>query len=312
MRFSFPILKTEKTEDGRLLIEGVATSEALDAQGEILDYEGSKRAFEKWRGNLREAHDPTKPVGKALDAAAEDSGDDEDSADASAPASDPASMRLAKAIAGEVQDWIAHGKDGRPVAPGDIMILVRRRRDLAARIVARLQALHVPVAGVDRFALTQPLGVQDLIAAMRFAVQPLDDLNLAALLVSPLIGWTQDELYARTHQRGRAAVWEHLRATEGDVPAATMAALRALLGAADFTTPFRFLETILSGPLDGRRKLYARLGREARDPIEKWWTSRSSAPTTSGPPSKSTRTPRGCASATPSPTCSSSDAYSTT
>ncbi|OHD07020.1 double-strand break repair helicase AddA [Sphingopyxis sp. RIFCSPHIGHO2_12_FULL_65_19] len=208
------------------------------------------------------------PVGKALDAAAEDSGDDEDSADASAPASDPASMRLAKAIAGEVQDWIAHGKDGRPVAPGDIMILVRRRRDLAARIVARLQALHVPVAGVDRFALTQPLGVQDLIAAMRFAVQPLDDLNLAALLVSPLIGWTQDELYARTHQRGRAAVWEHLRATEGDVPAATMAALRALLGAADFTTPFRFLETILSGPLDGRRKLYARLGREARDPID--------------------------------------------
>src|SRR3546814_1057427 len=91
------------------------------------------------------------------------------------------------------------------------MILVRRRRDLAARIVARLQALHVPVAGVDRFALTQPLAVQDLMAAMRFAVQPLDDLNLAALLVSPLIGWTQDELYARTRARGRAAIWEHLR-----------------------------------------------------------------------------------------------------
>src|SRR3546814_1617831 len=90
-------------------------------------------------------------------------------------------MRLARAIADEVQGWIANGRDGRPVAPGDILILVRRRRDLAARIVARLQALHVPVAGVDRFALTQPLAVQDLIAAMRFAVQPLDDLNLAAL-----------------------------------------------------------------------------------------------------------------------------------
>src|SRR3546814_8841405 len=37
---------------------------------------------------------------------------------------------------------------------------------------------------------------------------------------------------------------------------------------ADFTTPFRFLETLLSGPIDGRRKLYARLGREARDPID--------------------------------------------
>ncbi|WP_422058891.1 double-strand break repair helicase AddA [Sphingopyxis sp.] len=207
------------------------------------------------------------PVGKALDAEAEESGDEE-GGDTGAPASDPASMRLAKAIAGEVQDWIARGKDGRPVSPGDIMILVRRRRDLAARIVARLQALHVPVAGVDRFALTQPLAVQDLIAAMRFAVQPLDDLNLASLLVSPLIGWTQQDLYERTHRRGRAALWEHLRATEGDASAATMAALRHLLGMADFTTPFRFLETILSGPIDGRRKLYARLGREARDPID--------------------------------------------
>ena len=67
MRFSFPITKTEKLEDGRLLIEGVATSEALDSQGDILDYEGSKAAFSKWRGNLREAHDPKKPVGKALE-----------------------------------------------------------------------------------------------------------------------------------------------------------------------------------------------------------------------------------------------------
>ncbi|WP_235303609.1 double-strand break repair helicase AddA [Sphingopyxis sp. MWB1] len=214
------------------------------------------------------------PVGKALDALAEEAGDgsgeggEEGGEGGSAPASDPASMRLARAIADEVQDWIAHGRDGRPVAPGDVMILVRRRRDLAARIVARLQALHVPVAGVDRFALTQPLGVQDLIAAMRFAVQPLDDLNLAALLVSPLIGWTQDELFARVHKRGRAAIWEHLRASEADIPAESMAALRQMLAMADFTTPFRFLETILSGPIDGRRKLYARLGREARDPID--------------------------------------------
>src|SRR3546814_17814345 len=47
-----------------------------------------------------------------------------------------------------------------------------------------------------------------------------------------------------------------------------MATLRQLLAMADFTTPFRFLETVLSGPIDGRRKLYARLGREARDPID--------------------------------------------
>jgi len=244
------------------LAAGGAAAMGLD------DDEPPHRPFRKAHAGQVELWAPL-PVGKALDAEAEaDEDDRDDVADGSAPASDPASMRLARAIADEVKDWIAHGKDGRPVAPGDIMILVRRRRDLAARIVARLQALHVPVAGVDRFALTQPLAVQDLMAAMRFAVQPLDDLNLAALLVSPLIGWTQDELYARTRARGRAAIWEHLRATEDALPPATMATLRQLLAMADFTTPFRFLETILSGPIDGRRKLYARLGREARDPID--------------------------------------------
>ncbi|MDO9369646.1 MAG: double-strand break repair helicase AddA [Sphingopyxis sp.] len=212
------------------------------------------------------------PVGKALAAEAEgEEASDEDAAeggDTLAPASDPASLRLSRALADEVRDWIEHGKDGRSVVPGDILILVRRRRDLAARIVARLQSLGVPVAGVDRFALTQPLGVQDLLAAMRFAIQPLDDLNLAALLVSPLIGWTQDDLFGFAHGRGKRALWEQLRAREAEVPADTMAALRHLLGMADFTTPYRFLDRVLSGPMQGRRRLYARLGREARDPID--------------------------------------------
>jgi ATP-dependent helicase/nuclease subunit A len=37
---------------------------------------------------------------------------------------------------------------------------------------------------------------------------------------------------------------------------------------ADFTTPSRFLETILTGPMQGRRKLYSRLGMAARDPVD--------------------------------------------
>ena len=214
------------------------------------------------------------PVGKAIDAADEDveiepseDGEDVPPGDSLRAASDPASLRLSRAIADEVQDWIAHGKDGRSVAPGDVLILVRRRRDLAARIVARLQSRHVPVAGVDRFALTQPLAVQDLLAAIRFAVQPLDDLNLSALLVSPLFGWTQERLFDFAHGR-QSSLWAELRARKAEVPAETMTALGDLLGMADFTTPFRFLDHLLSGPLDGRRKLFARLGREARDPID--------------------------------------------
>jgi len=174
--------------------------------------------------------------------------------------------RFATLLARQIKSWLDAGlwinNRGKPkrLEPQDILILVRRRGELASLIVARLHAESVPVAGVDRLRLNAPLAVRDLLAAVRFAVQPQDDLNLAALLVSPLVGWSQDDLYAAA--RGRAGtLWGHL----GD---RQPVALREILRRADFTTPYRFLEEILSGPLDGRRKLLRRLGQEARDPIE--------------------------------------------
>lgn len=170
-------------------------------------------------------------------------------------------------IARQVRRWLDEplwlGSKGRALRPEDVMILVKRRGELAQLLVARLYAEGVPVAGVDRLRLAAPLAVQDLLAAVRFVLQPDDDLSLASLLVSPLIGWTQDELMARAIPR-QGSLWRHLQRTCGD----RLEPLRAMLANADFDTPYRFLELILSGPLDGRRKLLARLGEEARDPIE--------------------------------------------
>ena len=47
-----------------------------------------------------------------------------------------------------------------------------------------------------------------------------------------------------------------------------MEALREILRRADYDTPQQLLHWILVGPMDGRRKLVARLGREANDPID--------------------------------------------
>ncbi|HEX8402857.1 MAG TPA: double-strand break repair helicase AddA [Allosphingosinicella sp.] len=183
-----------------------------------------------------------------------------------------ATRRYATCLARQIKRWIdqpftlGEGGKHRPVRPEDILILVRRRGALAALLVARLHAEQVPVAGIDRLMLSAPLAVQDLLAAARFAIQPLDDLNLASLLVSPLFGWSQDRLFDAAHGRDGAPLWPRLR--DGAADPATLAGLRALLDMADFTTPHQFLEAILSGPLDGRRKLLERLGPEARDPIE--------------------------------------------
>lgn len=181
---------------------------------------------------------------------------------------DDAVRRLAADVARAVRRWLDEGlmlgAKGRALRPEDVMILVKRRGELASLLVARLYAEGVPVAGVDRLRLNAPLAVQDLLAAIRFALQPEDDLSLAGLLVSPLIGWTQEELLAAA-PRERGSLWRHLLATQ---PEARLAPLRRLLARADFATPYQFLEEILSGPLDGRRALIRRLGAEARDPIE--------------------------------------------
>ncbi len=181
--------------------------------------------------------------------------------------------QLADRIARQVRAWMDDGYllvkgAERRARPGDVMVLVRKRKELAGLIVARLHAAGVPVAGVDRLRLAAPLAVRDLMAALRFAAQPLDDLNLACLLVSPLIGWSQDDLLKFGYRPKGLALWEHLRRSRGGAIDAAMGQLLDLLRQADYEPPQALLHWLLIGPWAGRRKLVARLGGEANDPID--------------------------------------------
>lgn len=190
----------------------------------------------------------------------------------------PTDRQLADKIARQVALWL---RDGFPLvkgeAPGtarraragDVMVLVRKRKALAGLIVARLHAAGVPVAGVDRLRLAAPLGVRDLMAALRFAAQPLDDLNLACLLTSPLIGWSQEDLLEFGYRPKGVRLWRHLLDQRGSGPVGSaLALLLDLLRQADFEPPQSLLHWILTGPWQGRRKLAARLGSEVGDPID--------------------------------------------
>lgn len=179
-------------------------------------------------------------------------------------------------LARQIRDWLDPATPlwleakGRPLKAEDILVLVRSRGDFTAMLVARLHEEGVAVAGVDRLRLTAPLGVQDLLSLVRFALQPEDDLTLATLLTSPLIGWTQEQLFDLAHDR-KGSLWRRLRSAAGQSgEAATLAVdwLLSVLAMADYAAPYEFLETVLSGPLDGRRRLLQRLGEEARDPID--------------------------------------------
>jgi len=177
---------------------------------------------------------------------------------------------MADRIARQVKQWIDTGfplvkgrkaEEGpRAATPGDVMILVRKRRELAGLIVARLHAAGVPVAGVDRLRLGAPLAVRDLVAALRFAAQPFDDLNLAALLVSPIMGWTQEQLLEHGYRAQGVPLWAHLRQSHAPLVVRSVALLGELLARADFEPVPALMHWLLVGPFEARRSLLARLG----------------------------------------------------
>ena len=217
----------------------------------------------------------SEPAGETQDWGDTDNDGDTDGGDSDAPQTwlSKPERQLADRIAKQVKTWLDQGfplYKGKPRAagPGDIMVLLRKRGDLASLIVARLHAHGVPVAGVDRLRLGAPLAVKDLMAALRFAAQPLDDLNLAALLVSPLIGWSQEQLLLHAYRPRKERLWNHLRRVSHADVANAMEHLGALLARADFEPPQALLHWLLVGPWQGRRRLVARLGREANDPID--------------------------------------------
>lgn len=182
---------------------------------------------------------------------------------------------LAERVADQVQRWVDDVEPyvlekgtRRHARAGDVMVLVRKRKELATQIVAKLHARGVAVAGVDRLRLGAPLAVKDLMAALRFAAQPLDDLSLANLLVSPLIGWSQEDLLENAPRPYDVRLWDHLRKSEAPLAQETADTLRSLLSLADYETPQALLAWLLTGPWQARAKLVARLGGEANDPID--------------------------------------------
>ncbi len=186
----------------------------------------------------------------------------------------PAERKLAEQIARQIADWLQRGEmleaRNRPIRPGDILVLVRKRSEFVRALIAELAHLRVPVAGVDRMMLAVPLAVRDILSLIRFALLPDDDLTLAEVLKSPFIGWSEEQLFELAHGRGEASLWTALKhkADEGHTEEAKASLLlHEVLAKADFAPPYEFLEIVLSD-LGGRARALARFGPQARDPLD--------------------------------------------
>ncbi|MEZ5833065.1 MAG: double-strand break repair helicase AddA [Dongiaceae bacterium] len=205
-------------------------------------------------------------------------------ADSPAPWSPPAvrelaaapEARVAESIAAEIAHLLKTGstrQNGEPrrLTPGDVMILVRNRTRFMDLMVRALKRRAIPVVGVDRMTLLDQIAVMDLMAFCRFLLLPEDDLNLAALLKSPLVGVTEEELFAICVDRGRKSVWQHVQELAAEMPAAAQARdlLMPFLDRAGFATPYEQLSELLEAT-GGRKRLYARLGDECGEAIDEF------------------------------------------
>jgi ATP-dependent helicase/nuclease subunit A len=185
-----------------------------------------------------------------------------------------AESRLAQRIAHSIRGWLDRREilpsSGRPIAPGDVLILVRRRNLFFEEMVLALKKADVPVAGADRMILAEQLAVQDLVALGRFALLPEDDLTLATILKSPLLGLDEEALFRLAAGRGANSLWTELaaRAFEAPFDRAFEFLRDQILARADFVPPFEFYGELLNR--GGRERIHARLGQEAMDPIDEF------------------------------------------
>ncbi|MEW6453046.1 MAG: double-strand break repair helicase AddA [Pseudomonadota bacterium] len=168
-------------------------------------------------------------------------------------------VRLANRIASHVKQWRGQG-----TRPGDVLVLVRRRGPLFEAIIRALKNAGIPVAGADRLVLTEHIAVMDLMVLADALLLPDDDLALATILKSPLIGMDDEQLFEIAWNRKgslRQAVREKGPALAARLDEWTMLAREQ--------TPFAFYAELL-GAGQGRKKFLARLGHEATDALDEF------------------------------------------
>lgn len=189
--------------------------------------------------------------------------------------SENASTRLAKKIALRIHRMLQNGErlesQDRPIRPGDILILVKRRNSFLDDLSRELKALGIPVSGVDRLKIASHIAVMDLMVLGDFLLLPEDDLALATVLRSPLCGLSEEELFRLAHGRGEKTLFARLgeESRHGGRFAEAYAFLTDMLGRVDAMRTYELYAYVL-GPKGGRKAFVSRLGLQALDALDEF------------------------------------------
>ncbi|MEQ1771793.1 MAG: 3'-5' exonuclease, partial [Devosia sp.] len=179
-----------------------------------------------------------------------------------------APRQVAERIAGEIDGWLREGRRlatrDVPIRPDDILILVQVRSVLFHEIIRALNKKAIPTPGADRLAVTTHIGVLDLMALGDVLANVSDDLQLAALLRSPLFDVSEEDLFEVAHGR-TGWLWMALEASANP---RVRAAYRQLNDwrRLNLERPFDFYSEVLYAG-GGLKRMRARFGAEIDDVV---------------------------------------------
>ncbi len=180
-----------------------------------------------------------------------------------------AARQVAERMAREIRGWIDTqrplGARGRPVTADDVLILVQVRNVLFHEIIRALVREGIPTPGADRLAVTTHIATLDMMALGDVLSNAADDLQLAALLRSPLFDVSEDDLYAVAQPRPEGtSLWSAIKSS--NIPSVKRAheALSRWRSRLDFERPFNFFSSVLYAE-GGLARFRARLGAEVDD-----------------------------------------------
>ena len=189
--------------------------------------------------------------------------------------------RLAADIAAQVKHWLDTREPvfdrelskkldrpvTRPMQPGDVMVLVRNRNAFFDAVIRNLKNEGVDVAGADRLKLQDATAVKDMMSLAKFVLLPTDDLSLAEVLKGPFFGYSEEDLFGVAYGRA-GTLWESVKETRAD----TAETLKSIIAASHRFAPYEFFARILdmtdAAGMSFARRLYGRLGLEAKDALE--------------------------------------------
>ena len=175
-------------------------------------------------------------------------------------------FRLADRLADKVYDLIENDH----ISAGEILILVRKRGPIIEVLNRALKRKGISTAGSDRLVLTEHLAVKDLISLGEFLLLEEDDLSLAEVLKSPLIGLTEEQLYELAYERNMT-LFEALRQKAGQekIYLDSLNRLKEWQKEIGVLQPFEFYSKVLGR--DGGRLLFKqRMGVEVDDVLDEF------------------------------------------